>query len=64
VTFRGEQLDHEHAADPRTSRQLLDDLLERYVDHEDTRRHVRQSLGGVIGAAHGEAKRAGAIRVA
>jgi hypothetical protein len=63
-TFRGEEVVAEHEADPRSARQVLDELLSRHVDDEVTRAHVRQSLGGVIGAAHGEAKRSGATRAA
>lgn len=45
-TFHGEQLVEEHKADARSSRQVLDVLLERYVNDEASRAHVRQSLGG------------------
>lgn len=63
-TFRGEQFIAKHEADPRTSRQVLNELLERYIDEEPTRAQVRQSWGGIIGAAHGEAKPNGAARAA
>jgi hypothetical protein len=63
-TFRGEQFVEEHEADPRTSQQVLDELLERHIAKKATQAQVRQSLNGVIGAAHGEAKREGAVRAA
>jgi hypothetical protein len=60
-TFQGEQ-DAGVTDDVRTARQVLDELLQRYVADETIQHRVRQSLGGVIGAAHGEARRAGITR--
>lgn len=59
-TFHGEQ--DADVTDERTARQVLDELLQRYVASETLQQRIRQSLGGVIGAAHGEARRAGITR--
>lgn len=63
-TFRGEQIPTDAEADQRTSREVLDEILERHVDDEDRRSSVRASLAGVVGAAYGEATRDGPLSAA
>jgi hypothetical protein len=62
--FRGGQEPAEGDTDPRPSRQVLDEILERNFDSESERVRARAALGGVIGAAHGEATRYGPISTA
>ncbi len=60
-TFRGEQPPAGAGVDSRSSRQVLDVMLERHLDDAGERSRVRASLGGVIGAAYGEATRQGPL---
>jgi hypothetical protein len=57
-TFRGEGDADEGQLEPRTSREVLDALLERHVAPDDVTK-IRQSLGGVIGSINSMAKREG-----
>jgi hypothetical protein len=48
------------SVDPRSAREVLDALLDRHLTPANAQ-HVRQSLGGVIGAENSVAKREGVV---
>jgi hypothetical protein len=58
-TYRGETTVTEYAADPRSWRDVLSDLLDRHAPVEPERGKTLRSLNGVIAAANGVAKREG-----
>jgi hypothetical protein len=54
-TFRGDGDTEEADADPRSSREVLDNLLARHVAPAEEH-YIRQSLGGVIGSENSMAR--------
>jgi hypothetical protein len=58
-TYRGAATVTEYAADPRSWREVLADLLDRHARAEPERGKILRSLNGVIAAANGVARREG-----